>query len=119
MTTTRLNYAVSGEAWYARDNADLVDELRVGRDSYTADGHDDGCCWEFTIRLHHLGTSTALRVEMFNDSWIAYTEVPALFAALATMSTHAVGDNRQWTLADIVKVLNECGFTDDTPRTAP
>ena len=129
---SRLNYSINAEAWWAAANdaalpagRKVSDELRIGRDSYTADGHDDGCCWEFYVRIHRFGphngapgASTALRIEMYDDAWAALTECPALFARLAAMSNHEVSvPRREWTLADVVKVLDELGFTDDTPRT--
>lgn len=113
--SSRINYVLYAEAWYARPELDQV--LRIGRDLYTADGHDNGCVWEFQIELHHLGgTQTALRLQMFDDSWVALAELPHLFARLATMSNHEVGPRRTWAIGNVVEVLNEFGFTDDTPR---
>lgn len=117
--TTRLNYIIGAETWYAPllDREEPGRELRIGRDSYRPDGTDDGCVWEFTIVTHSLGASTALRVEAFDDAWAAFADVPDLFARLATMSNHeAANHDRQWTLADVVAVLDDLGFTDDTPR---
>lgn len=129
---TRLNYTIGAQAWYApRLDATnppdhlIRDEIRIGRDAYRVAATqgpddelvDDGCCWEFHIRQTRYpdGRPLGLRIEMFDDAWIALTECPDLFTRLAAMSNHHSRRRHQWTLADVIDVLDDLGF----PRQHP
>lgn len=121
MTSSRLTYIVSHEAHYAS----VVDgqEINVSRQALNDVGGDDGVHWEFTIRWHVFDKGTARersvpRVEMFDDSWQAFLEAPALFAELAARADADPGFHRTPPVSppDIAAMLDELGFIDRTPR---
>ncbi len=99
----QLTYTVYQEAWYAQPGQ--RPELVV-----TKATKEGGCAWEFTIedyteKLNH----PAIRVQIFDDAWQAFAEIPELFAELAR--------NGRSTLADVQGILDGLGFVDATERT--
>lgn len=105
-TGDRLTYIATGEAWYAES---LTDEDRatiiISTDSDSAE-HGD---WEFTIgQAPKLANPPALRMEMYDDSFRAFTEAPELFTALAA--------ERPTALEALRGLLDKLGALDITPR---
>jgi hypothetical protein len=98
-----LAYYIPYEAWYCGDDPErlicVIARLKGG-----------GCRWEFLIREV---PTIGLRVEVFDDAWDAFAEVPVLFAALAR-GLDGAGD-----LAELRTLLDGMGATDVTPRTNP
>lgn len=99
-TPKGLRYTIIHEAWYRHVTESI--EIVVGR--YDPDG---GCYWEFTVRkVGDIG----VRVDVFDDAWAAFTEIPEFFARLA-----AIG--RRATLDDVRGILDGLGSQDATQRT--
>jgi hypothetical protein len=100
----RLTYDVSAEAWYAHTD----------RDGPRIDVHRShvggGVAWEFHVEERNLNGPT-LRVQMFDDSWDAFADVPELFEALRTERPH--------TLTELRALLDRLGFADITKRVQP
>jgi len=113
MATDRRTYVVYGEAWYARGTSSLernvTEEVTVSREG------EDG--WEFLVTWHDLsrGRPPFARVEIFDDAWAAFAEVPELFADLATAAA-SVGDGPSLTVAEVRILLERLGFVDTTAR---
>ncbi len=107
----RLAYTIFHEAWYASADPDRRPTINVS----AASTHGDGVAWDFQIVEHQVGPAgqriPALRVEIFDDAWPAFAQVPELFAALA-----AAG---QPTLNDVTVLLDRLGAVDETARTSP
>jgi len=108
MSKTKYTYIVHSRAWYA-DRApmerDATEEVHV-----RCEGEGG---WEFSIRLYTLTPDrAAFRIEMFDDTWRAFTDIPNLFQALAEL-----GDDTD--MGELEAALTEHGFTDATPTTNP
>lgn len=102
MTTdgTMLTYTVCHEAWY-RATLPGGPEIMIHR------AHPDGgILWEFGIREHPVG---GIRVEVFDDAFAAFAEIPEFFARLVWVDT----------LAEVREALDDLGFTDTTKREPP
>lgn len=99
-------YVVSDEAWYAQhllpgDQGEIMVQMA---------STGGGAKWEFGIRRVD---GVGFRLEMFADSWVAFTDVPDLFAALAALNEEKPSEQQ------IRKVLDDHGFQDHTERGAP
>ncbi len=102
-------YTVSGEAWYsdAADRGEPNPYLMV-----QAAAREGGVAWEFKVTEHRFNDkSQATRVEMFDDSYIAWTEIPEFFSALI--------EGRPETLGEVRAILNGLGAQDITQRIRP
>lgn len=106
-----LAYVVSGEAWYADVTSSVRDEkpeLMV----QAATRNNEGVAWEFGVREHQFsGGSYAVRVEMFGDAFIAWQQIPELFAALAEGEFNRLDEVRE--------LLDKLGAVDQTDRVGP
>jgi len=72
-----------------------------------------GCAWNFTVTEKNLGThGTAIKVEIFEDAFAAFTQIPGFFAALATMASYPDLDT-------VILLLKLLGAADETAREAP
>lgn len=98
-------YYVAGEAWYA--NRIDVDRAEI---MVSAAAHGGGCVWEFGVRVHDLGQHhpTAIRVEVFDDAFDAFTQARPFFDALAA--------EKPTTLGEVRAILDRLGARDTTPR---
>jgi hypothetical protein len=110
----RLAYAVGHEQWWARmpdfgmkpEHPEVFVHCRY-------EDSERGTDWEFGVRWHDFGSNGgALRVEVFNDAWVAYADWPEFFAALAS-------DDRPATLDQLRLLLDHLGVEDITDRVAP
>ncbi len=99
---TRLAYTILREAWYADAARDEPARINIA-----ASVPGDGVAWEFLVVEYREG----LRVEIFDDAWPAFAQVPELFAALAAAGTP--------TLNDVTVLLDRLGAVDETARTSP
>lgn len=104
---TELTYIVGHEAWYAEANR------RANPDPYLSvvcSYPDGGCAWEFQITEHdHSGG--CVRVEMFDDAFDAWEQVPELFQDMRHGPTRSLDDVRD--------ILDALGARDKTPREDP
>lgn len=101
----RYAYIVWDEQWHAREPEHRI---VIARES-----DQGGAAWEFNIvshadRLRRIQSGTYLRVEIFDDAWQAFTEIPELFAALA--------ERKPPTLDALRGLLDELGLVDTTRR---
>lgn len=105
---TRLAYTVSHEAWYAR-RPGIVDQPQI---MVSASSPGGGCAWEFGVNEHDFGShGRAIRVDVFDDAFAAFAQIPEFFAALAA---EGIG-----TLDGVRSVLDRMGAVDETDRTDP
>jgi len=76
-------------------------------------GPGEGGAWDFTVTEKNLGThGTAIKVEIFEDAFAAFTQIPGFFAALATMASYPDLDT-------VILLLKSLGAADETAREAP
>jgi hypothetical protein len=106
---TQFAYIITHEAWY-------YTELRTDDERQSvliqAAAVGGGVAWEFVIeQIDNLGCGPTLRLNMFDDSWDAFIQVPELFAALQA--------KRPRHLTALREILDEIGATDITARTEP
>lgn len=71
-----------------------------------------GVSWEFSVTDHtaRLG-QRALKVEIFDDAWAAFADLPELFVAMA--------DGEIESLDELRTLLDRLGAVDQTPRIDP
>lgn len=105
----RLAYTVTRDAWYWQamsdsHSPDIVIEAQV------CDG-DDATAWEFIIASEVLDGENALKINVFDEAFDAFVEIPDFFAALAT--------EKPQTLEEVVALLDRVGAEDITEREAP
>ena len=92
---------------------DRADDIVVGVEP---NGEHAGGNYEFTIE--HIGTEPgrrpiALRVQLFNDSWRAFADLPEFFDLLASLD-RSDGDRPGVTLDDLMPMLRGLGWFDKT-----
>lgn len=106
---SKRTYIVASRAWYAETTLrarDVTEQISV---SYRKGKHS----WEIIIRLYSLTPSrSAFCIEMFEDTWAAFADVPDLFRALADRGEDV-------DVGEIEATLTELGFKDATPETNP
>ncbi len=102
-----LAYAISGDAWYAPALSDEPPTVTI-----SAATHSDGIAWELQIvERQHGQRRPYLTVEVVDEAWPAFAQVPEVFAALAAAGTP--------TLNDVTVLLDSLGAVDETARTSP
>jgi hypothetical protein len=92
---------------------DRADDIVV---SVHPNGHNRGGNYEFAIE--HIGTeprgrAIALRVQLFDDSWRAFSDLPAFFTMLASLD-RSEGARPGVTLDDLTPELRALGWIDKT-----
>lgn len=104
----RLTYVVAHEAWYGRVPG-VIERPQL---NVCASAQGGGVAWEFLVTQHDFGKgNTPIRLDVFDDAFAAFNEIPEFFAAL--------GEKEPRTLADVVAILAAMGATDDTQRERP
>lgn len=90
---------------------DVNDELnfRVKKGEHTD--------FEFMLKFENLGSHGALRLEIFDDAFKAFTQCPELFRVLASyhQDVHAKKDLPEDILEKIAKDLEKIGWTRKVP----
>jgi hypothetical protein len=101
-----LTYSVAAEAYYYHTVGREEPSITV-MSSHT--GRGGGVSWEFQVvdRSERIG-QLALRVEIFDDAWAAFVEVPEIFAAMAAGTVKSLNDLRT--------LLDGLGAVDETTR---
>jgi hypothetical protein len=100
-------YTHLAEAWYAKTNladVDYVDNVTFG--FYSPGGGTSG---EMGVRWYQIDGPVP-KLECFNDGWHALAQLKDVIDALAEL------DDEDITPEDFCKLLDRCGFVDDTPR---
>lgn len=109
---TKLTYVLNHEAWYADANREtLRRDNGTGREISGQVTDHTSITWEFTIRELHIGERAVL-LEVFDESWPLFTQVPDLFSGFAELG-------KDPSLDEIAELLDAVGFTDVTPRRNP
>ena len=107
----KISYIILTQAWYANAamlNVDYIEEVSV-----IVDAHDGN--YEFAIRNYDHGRyGTAWRVEVFDDAWKAFQDIPLFFVNLASLTGEDDID-----VTDIVNILIAMDAKDITPRRNP
>jgi hypothetical protein len=104
-----LTYSVEHEAWHWPANRATGTRPTV---FVTADT-GGGCEWQFTVTVteHEQDQRRPIRVEVFDEAFAAFRDIPDFFAALDAMPA--------MTLADVVRILRRMDATDITEREIP
>lgn len=114
---TRLEYYVWTETWWYQ----LLDAGGRRNDEpphigIAAQYPGGGVAWHFRVEQHTFTENSrpgqALRLCLFDDSWMALVQIPELFAALGS-------DDRPADLPSLARLLDSLGILDTTPRTPP
>ena len=98
---THLTYIVSQEQW----GPGIVPQPEIYVSAAYGDG---GCAWGFPVREYDLSGGPAIRAEVFDDAFAAFTQIPEFFAALA--------DEEICTLDAVQRLLDRMGALDETRR---
>ncbi len=110
-------YILVSEAWYADTSltGEYVDEVQFG--FYAPEGGTSG---EMGMRWHDLSRPyiegdrcIVPRLECYNDAWHALAQFKDVIDMLAEV------DDVNISPKDFCHILDQCGFTDATPRTLP
>jgi hypothetical protein len=122
-TNTQLCFTVYHEAWYWKTAGlpNVVYEIGVHR-QYVEPDADAGCIeWEFTLRWETYGSEVRPRphlgVQIFDDAFEAFADVPQLFTELAKVGVNAGEPSPEPHV--IEEILMTLGFEDITPREWP
>jgi hypothetical protein len=99
-----LTYIVGYEAWYAEANRQSCPRPYLG---VHATSHGGGVAWEFEVQEYDFDGPT-VRLNMFADSFDAFTQMPEFFLRIAFSPPN--------TLMDVRRVLDVMGAVDRTER---
>jgi hypothetical protein len=100
-----LAYIVSHEAWYWAAASTPGEEPHLNVQA-AADG--GGVAWEFDVSEYHLGGKLCTRIQMFDDAYEAFAQIPEFFIL---MREHQPG-----TLREVRGLLDGLGAVDETQR---
>lgn len=101
-------YHRSSKAWYA--NSLKKEKIEVNFGMY---GEDGGTSGEMSIKWHELDSKLCARLECFEDGWSALGLFSDVIEKLAAVDSEVIQEE------DFVKILDECGFKDDTAYENP
>jgi len=102
----RLAYVVSHEAWYWDVSRSPGDKPHL---NVQAAAYEGGVAWEFEVSEYHLGGKPCTHIEMFDDAYEAFAQIPEFFVL---MREHQPG-----TLREVRGILDGLGAEDVTKRT--
>ncbi|GLY32000.1 hypothetical protein [Kineosporia sp. NBRC 101731] len=108
---TFLGYLICDEAWYAETLRRTGAARKYPEIMVSASARGGGCAWEFPIEEFELGGRMVTRARIFNESYVAFQQVPELFELLA--------ERRPQTLQHVREILDELGAVDETQRVTP
>lgn len=95
-------YTVMHEAFYA---SVLNGKREI---SVSASAHEGGCLWEFMVEEVDLGGHPNVKVNIFDDAFDAFAQIPEFFARLTT--------ERPTDLKQVARILDDLGARDTTER---
>lgn len=112
------SFTIFSEAWWPRHGVTLpdntLDEILIGSAITEAiPQRDDDIRGEIAIRWTNLQGTTAIRLEIYSDSWKYFEAWPDLFKDLAQLT------NTNITPTQLGEWLKERDFIDATPRDEP
>lgn len=106
------------------------EQVEAGRWMPPSDPHDldrimltnkaegGGCHWEFELRLEKLSGKATMRIQMWNDSWIAFKEAPEVFQVLEKYHRAGhVDDSDAW--PKVIEDLKKAGWQHEKPEPIP
>jgi len=105
---THLAYIVSHEAYYWAAAKVPGEKPHLNVQAAASGG---GVAWEFDVSEHFLGNAHCTRIEMFDDAYAAFADVPEFFALMR--------EHRPGTLREVRGILDGLGAADETKRTDP
>lgn len=106
-----LTFDVQHESWHWAANRGVGGRPTI---YVSAEADDGGCAWQFAAVEHDqrdMGGHKAVRVEVFDEAFAAFREIPEFFAALDAMPAT--------NLADVVTILRRLDIADVTEREMP
>lgn len=81
---------------------------------------DDTMLQEFMIEVHKFDDSeVAPRLQMFEDSWQLFNQMPEFFTGLANLSKLAQDMHTEISVEQVTEYLRTAGFEDVTPVKRP
>lgn len=102
---------VAAHQWVHGNNPDELDEIL-----FSVDGDDEQLVWEGSIRLMRLGQNhTAMRLEIFDDAWAAFSASPELFQILGRHNKPS-GKDSALDFEAIIQELSGCGWERQRPE---
>ncbi len=113
---TRMQFIQMSRAYYYSNQIreGIEEEINI-----TKAHIDGGCDWEFNIVWRPLGGQSVPRLEIFDDAWIAFAEIPELFELFRNYDTSKQGEKTPLTPKQLCEELLEMGFVDATPENPP
>jgi hypothetical protein len=101
---------VDARRWIAPSDPDDLDRLMM-----TNKAKGGGCYWEFTIRLERLSGKASMKIEAWNDAWIAFKEAPEVFEILAKYQREGREDDAPlW--PKLIEDLKKAGWKHEKPE---
>lgn len=104
-----LAYVVNREAWYYPANQ-KIGSLEGRSLNVSAANPAGGCRWEFTVQEYDINGG-AVRLQMFDDSFQAFEQIPGFFQALTSEQPSSLDQVRE--------ILDRLGAVDTTERVSP
>jgi hypothetical protein len=101
-----LAYIVSHEAWYWSASRSPGEKPHL---NVQAASNGGGVAWEFDVSEYHLGGEPCTHIEMFDDSYAAFADIPEFFVLLR--------EHQPGTLCEVRGILDGLGAMDKTQRT--
>lgn len=124
MTESKLHVTFYRE-WVAFPHTKMQ---RGHNDTVQFDVHPNGLNegGNYGFSIEHIGTGLGtnhnpigLQLQIFGDAWRAFTDLPELFALLASLDGSQRGhDEAPATLDDLIPRLSDLGWIDDTAKHA-
>lgn len=96
-------YIIPHEAYYRDVVANSQPSIYI-----MAAANEGGVMWEFDVEEHRFGGKTVLFLRMFDESWVAFIQIPEFFTMLR--------EQRPTSLVKLRVLLNELGAKDNTQR---
>lgn len=106
-----LTFDVQHESWHWAANRGVGGRPTI---YVSAENPDGGCVWQFAVverDQRDAGGRKAVRIEVFDEAFAAFREIPEFFAALDAMPAT--------NLADVVTILRRMDGDDVTEREMP
>jgi hypothetical protein len=99
-----LAYIVSHEAWYWN----ALGSTEKPHLNVQAAAYGGGVAWEFDVSEYHLGGKPCTRIQMFDDAYESFAQIPEFFILMR--------EHRPGTLREVRGILDGLGAADLTQR---
>ena len=112
---TRMQFIQMSRAYYkSQMREDIEEEINISKE-HIESGHE----WGFSIVWRSLGGQSVPRLEIFDDAWIAFAEIPELFELFRDYDTSKRDEKTPLTPKRLCVELLGMGLVDATPEHPP